>query len=240
MSATVSTIPEARSVPHGALSLRELHAALRAARAGQFASAGLAALQTGGGDSGVVGGPLSPPFAPRVRATAPSQRRRPTRPSEPVSPNGATVRLLAAHGGSGAHCLARLLQDALVIEDWPDAAPGAPTDLSGASSSPIVLVGRSHARGLAAVQARARQHRDGAARAGLLGAVIVADAPGRLPTSLRRRQRLLAAAVPALWQVPWTPAWRMSDPDPADPPGWAATLTADIRAAQALLTGSRA
>jgi hypothetical protein len=95
---------------------------------------------------------------------------------------------------------------------------------------PVLVVCRGHARGLTAAQRWARDYRDGGCSGAvrLLGVAVVADAPGRVPMPLRRLRRLLAAAVPRLWSVPWMPAWRLARPDPGQPPEWALRLRADL------------
>jgi hypothetical protein len=144
-------------------------------------------------------------------------------PPPPTSAPGASeLALVATHGGAGARSLATVLEAATVHRSWP-----AETELN--LPVPVLLVCRSHAYGLSSAQRFAREYRDGESmNVRLLGCVVVADAPGRLPIGLRRLQRLLAAAVPRLWTVPWVPAWRLAAPDPAQPPEWAAALRAEL------------
>lgn len=157
--------------------------------------------------------PAAPPVAPPV---AP----------EPAAAVGSAQRwaLVATHGGSGAHCLSQVLAGAFRIQQaWP----------SGDQSA--VLVCRSSARGLLAAQQFARAFRDReAGDTTLLGLLVVADVPGRVPPALRRLERLVSGAVPAVWQVPWVAQWRLEPPGPATPaPEWAAKLSAAITAARA-------
>lgn len=130
--------------------------------------------------------------------------------------------LVATHGGSGARCLSQVLAGAFRIQKaWPS------------GDQPAVLVCRSSARGLLAAQQFARAFRDGeAGDTTLLGLLVVADVPGRVPPALRRLERLVSAAVPAVWQVPWVAQWRLEPPGPAAPaPQWAVELSATITAA---------
>ena len=107
-----------------------------------------------------------------------------------------------AHGGAGATSLAEALGGVDVGARWPDPARGEPRR--------IMLVGRTSARGLRAVSRALGALRDGKAPQGvdLLGVVLVADAPGRLPLGLLRRVRVVRS-VARVQRVPWIPAWRV-------------------------------
>lgn len=206
-----------------AVSLRDLYAALLAGTAGQLTNphsartapsrravrcARVDTIQAGdfltGGDSR-TGGRLSP--------------------LSPAPPDTARVTVVATHGGSGARSLAAVLTAADVCRSWPIDA-----EANLASPVPVLLVCRSHAHGLTSAQRFAREFRDGDCPNGLflLGCAVVADAPGRLPIALRRLQRLLAAAVPQLWPVPWVPAWRLAPPHPGQRPDWATRLRTEL------------
>ncbi len=166
----------------------------------------------------------SPPQRPRRKATRDVNEL----PAVPAEPPAMTVTgipslwsLLGVHGGSGATCLRAVLPSAAAADKvWPAAGP-------------VVLVCRSTARGLAAAQQHARFHRDEALPVRLLGCIVVADAPGRLPPPLARMRRLLGGAVPAVWEAPWVPAWRLGAPNPALVLDWAVKLDAAITAAAA-------
>lgn len=132
--------------------------------------------------------------------------------------------LVATHGGSGARCLSQVVAGAFrVRQAWPSGA------------EPAVLVCRSSARGLLAAQQFARAFRDRqAGDTTLLGLLVVADVPGRIPPAVRRLERLVSGAMPAVWQVPWVAQWRLEPPGPATPaPQWAVKLSATITAAAA-------
>jgi hypothetical protein len=72
-------------------------------------------------------------------------------------------------------------------------------------------VARTNADGLAAACTMLGQFRANGYPAGthLAGFVLVADAPGRLPSLLTRRVTLLASAT-MVYRVPWVKAWRLS------------------------------
>lgn len=116
-----------------------------------------------------------------------------------------------AHGGAGVTSLVEVLGGMDVGARWPDPSRGEPRR--------IVLVGRTSARGLRSVSRALGALNDGRAPQGLtlLGVVLVADAPGRLPLALLRRIRVLRSAV-RVQRVPWIPAWRTgSDPKSLPP-----------------------
>lgn len=187
-------------------SVSELQAALLAARRGDFAV-------------------MQAPAPARVeQPPRPAERPRPPAPSPSAPVAGAL--LVGAHGGSGARSVAAVLPGAQYAgRDWPDGQHRA------------VLVCRSTHRGLAATQALAREYRDGLAPAGigLLGVIVVADCPGKMPGPLRRMARVMSGAVPILGEVPWIPAWRLGPPQPADElPSWASALRAAVDSAPVL------
>ncbi|MFG2307464.1 hypothetical protein ACGFS9_02060 [Streptomyces sp. NPDC048566] len=108
---------------------------------------------------------------------------------------------MQAHGGAGATSLVETFGGVDVGARWPDPARGEPRR--------VVLVGRTSARGLQSVSQALGALKEGNAPQGLdlLGVVLVADAPGRLPLSLLRRIRVLRS-VARVQRVPWIPAWR--------------------------------
>jgi hypothetical protein len=122
-------------------------------------------------------------------------------PYAPVT-GGGQVSWIAAHGGAGVTSLAAALGGADLGTRWPDPARGEP--------GRILVVARTHAAGIQAASTVLGALRDGSHPSGLelLGIVLVADAPGRLPLALARRIRVLSSAV-ATYQVPWIPSWRL-------------------------------
>ncbi len=209
------------SAPRQVPSVGELQAALEAARQGIFASTVPdAAPPAPGGEL-----PSQPVTAPTPTSSAPTAIKPPAPvPARPA--DSPVVWLLGTHGASGARCLAAVLPATRYAgRHWPEPA---------SSASATVLVCRSSHRGLTAAQDYARAYRDGeqAHHTRMLGLVVVADCPGRLPPPLRRREQLVSGAVPILGRVPWMPQWRLGPPGPsAELPKWVVTLTTAIAAA---------
>jgi len=172
-------------------------------------SAGRMRLAVGGGQGGVV----LP--GPRDRV-----RRRRLDDSEQ-----AVVWWLGAHGGAGESTLEELFSGSRAADhSWP---------LTGANLSParVVLVARTHAHGLRAAQSAIREWAAGDAQVLLLGLVLIADAPGRLPHGLRQLAGLIGGGVPAVWSIPWIEAWRVGEPPaPHNAPKVVRRLLEDLRA----------
>lgn len=128
----------------------------------------------------------------------------------PVQLTGAraSLWLVGAHGGAGESTLAMLGPGWAAAEHaWPE--------LSGDGVAPCVVVARTHVRGLLAARTALTQWAgSGVGRSvRLLGVVLVADAPGRLPGSLRDLSRLVAGGAPRVWNVPWVEQWRIGETD---------------------------
>jgi len=137
----------------------------------------------------------------------------------------AAVWWLGAHGGAGETTLEELFSGSRAADHrWP---------LSAANRPParVVLVARTHAYGLRCAQSAIREWAGGDAQVLLLGLVLIADAPGRLPHRLRWFAELIGGGVPAVWSLPWIEAWRVGEP-PAlhNAPKVARRLLADLRA----------
>lgn len=158
------------------------------------------------------GGPVRTD-GPAVPGRRPARRRPPApaadppwaEPKRPVPGRGRSrdeVGWVKAHGGAGATSLAESLGGVDVGARWPEPGRGEPRR--------IVLVGRTSAHGLRAVSRALGALSEGNAPKGLdlLGVVLVADAPGRLPLSLLRRIRIIRS-VTRVHRVPWIPAWRV-------------------------------
>jgi len=121
------------------------------------------------------------------------------------------VALLGAHGGAGVTSLLRAGLDLVAVDAdrrWPPAGQ-------------VLLVARTSTSGLEWARDLARQHASG--RAGdveLLGVVLVADAPGRLPARTAGLRDLVSGAFARTWQLPWLEEWRLaatSEPLPSHP-----------------------
>ncbi|MFI5934080.1 DUF6668 family protein [Actinoplanes sp. NPDC051494] len=126
-----------------------------------------------------------------------------------LAPRGAAW--VAAHGGSGATTLARVLGGADIGSRWPRTDRGEPAR--------VLLVARTHAHGLEAASHTLNAMREGRHPAGmeLVAVVLVADAPGSLPRPLVNRIRLLRSVAP-VHRIPWIAQWRLGE-QPARLPG---------------------
>ncbi|MFG3092931.1 DUF6668 family protein [Streptomyces antibioticus] len=123
-------------------------------------------------------------------------------PPQAVVPGGLPITWMGAHGGAGATSLARALGGADPGVRWPDVRRGEPRQ--------VLAVARTHSAGIQAASAvldamRLGNHPEGVH---LLGLVLVADAPGRLPVKLAHRVRILGSAA-RVHRVPWIPSWRV-------------------------------
>jgi hypothetical protein len=119
---------------------------------------------------------------------------------EPLSPHG--ICWVAAHGGAGASSLAQVIGGTDVGSRWPDPARAEPAR--------VMLVARTHAAGLQAASQALNALREGRHPPGLtlVALVLVADAPAKLPVTLRRQIRVLRSVVP-IRRVPWIAGWRV-------------------------------
>lgn len=133
------------------------------------------------------------------------------------------IGLLAAHGGAGVSCLLRAGLDSAAVDArraWP-------------SDGRVLLVARTSVYGLESTRDAARQHAAGAAGTDvdLLGLVLIADAPGRLPARAAALADLVCGAFDRVWLLPWLEEWRRAastEPLPAHPE--VARLSKDLRA----------
>lgn len=117
----------------------------------------------------------------------------------------AALWLLGAHGGSGESTLAAL------VPEWQPAGHAWPR-VQSPEPSRVVLAARSNVRGLRAAQAAATQWAAGLVPfVEVVGLVVVADAPGRLPRPLRDLAQVVAGGVPRTWNVPWIESWRLGE-----------------------------
>lgn len=123
------------------------------------------------------------------------------------------------HGGAGGSTLASVVEGSAVTHGWPEVA-------NSDVAPRVVLVARTHASGLLAAQAAATEWASGSTGADLLGLVLVADAPGRLPRPLKDMTKLVSGGVPRAWRIPWHEPWRV---------GEAPTLQASPRPVRALV-----
>ena len=126
----------------------------------------------------------------------------------PIHDRGTTAALwwVGAHGGSGESTLAALMPGSQAAgHAWPRTPSQTPAR--------TVLVARGDARGLRAAQDAMRQWAAGLVPSvEVLGLVVMADAPGRVPRSLRDLLQVVSGGVPRTWTVPWVEAWRVGEP----------------------------
>jgi hypothetical protein len=139
-------------------------------------------------------------------------------------PRSSALALLAAHGGAGVSCLLRAGLETAGAVDARGAWP---------SSGQVLLVGRTSVGGLESAQDAVRQHASGAAGMDveLLGLVLIADAPGRLPARSAALADLVCGAFDRVWLLPWLEEWRLAastEPLPAHPE--VSRLGKDLRA----------
>ena len=155
-----------------------------------------------------------PPSLPALRPTGPTAPQRGvTAPDQvdqlPTAVFQAPAPLwwVGTHGGAGESSLASLMPG------WRGSRRAWPSVPSERGRAKTVLVARSNVRGLRAAQSAATQWAAGLAPdVDVVGLVVVADAPGRLPRALRELHQLVAGGVPRTWSVPWIEAWRLGEP----------------------------
>jgi hypothetical protein len=121
---------------------------------------------------------------------------------------------VGCHGGAGVTTLATAIGQSAADArgHWP--APQRP-DLAR-----TVLVARTHFHGLSTAQLVGRQWASGSVPEGteVLGLVLVADAPGKLPRPLRDLAQLVSGGFPRVWEIPWIEELRRGgEPTPDHP-----------------------
>lgn len=146
---------------------------------------------------------------PQPGVPAPDQADRLGRVTVPA---GETLWVVGAHGGAGESVLAGWLGGKATHHRWPV--------LVDDTRARTLLVARTSAAGLAAARVAATDWASGGTPVDLVGLVLVADAPGRLPRQLLAEAKHLAGGLPHTWQMPYVPALRLAhDPSRTDPPG---------------------
>ncbi len=132
---------------------------------------------------------------------------------------------LGAHGGAGETSLAAL------DPRWAAADHGWPRT-PGATPTSVVVTARSNMRGLRAAQVAATQWAAGLVpHVQLVGLVVVADAPGRLPRPLRELTQVVSGGYPRTWSIPWIEIWRLGEaPDLSTAPREVRRLADDLTA----------
>lgn len=122
----------------------------------------------------------------------------------------AALWVLGAHGGAGAWSIASLVDGWTSAEHtWPVSTETQPTR--------VVVTARTSARGLSGAKHAGRQWAAGLVPgAQLLGLVLIADAPGRLPKALRDLMKVVGGGYPRSWHVPWIESWRLGEAPSVD------------------------
>ena len=149
------------------------------------------------------------PLAPQRGVPAPDQVDQLPTHDQP-QPSG--LWWLGVHGGAGESTLAGLMPASRAAEHaWPR---------QPSAIARVLLVARTNMRGLRAAQAAATQWAAGLVpHAEVVGLVLVADAPGRLPRPLRETAQVVSGGVPRTWSVPWVETWRLGElAAPSDAP----------------------
>ncbi|GAB3266982.1 hypothetical protein GCM10027425_33550 [Alteromonas gracilis] len=128
--------------------------------------------------------------------------------------------VMGVHGGAGESTVSRLLREPATEGRWPQYG-----------SAPVLLVARTHVHGLLRLQEVATAWAAGQLPTGtVVGALLVADAPGRMPRPLRDLAQVVAGGVPHLWRLEWSEEMRTHDPaDDTLPPGVGGGVVRKIR-----------
>lgn len=165
-------------------------------------------------DDAPAGGQASPLSAYPTSVTGASRPQAGVAPLAPgaglpvrvVRPTS-TLWFVGAHGGAGETSIADL------VDGWQAADHAWPASSDVGHNCACVLVARTHAHGLRSAQAALRQWASGTLgdHTRLLGLVLVADAPGKLPRPLRDLAAHVAGGAPRTWQFGWLEPWRTGE-----------------------------
>jgi Family of unknown function (DUF6668) len=150
------------------------------------------------------------PSAPQHGVPAPAEDERLPKFAIPVAD---TLWWVGVHGGSGETTMSLLLPGTRAANHrWPIPPPPVPT--------PVILVARTHGSGLRAAQRAAIEWASGVVQGvAVLGLVLIADAPGRLPRVLDDFADIVGGGVPRVWDIPWIEEWRRGEaPTPDNTP----------------------
>lgn len=111
--------------------------------------------------------------------------------------------IVGAHGGAGASTWARILSVGDAGASWPQ-------HVNPTRALSVVVCCRSTAAGLRVAQDVAIEWASGALPGQLVGLVVGADAPGRMPRELRELREVASGAYPRSVFVPWQAQWRLA------------------------------
>lgn len=138
------------------------------------------------------------PWAPGVDGL--TVRRRIRRSAVDGAPLLWTV---GSHGGAGASTWSRILNVGDAGASWPQ-------HVNPTRALSVVVCCRSTAAGLRAAQDIGIEWAAGGLPGQLVGLVVGADAPGRLPRELRDQLQISSGAFPHSVFVPWQAQWRFA------------------------------
>ncbi|MEI8406777.1 MULTISPECIES: DUF6668 family protein [unclassified Kribbella] len=150
------------------------------------------------------------PSAPQHGVPAPAEDQRLPKFAIPAAD---TLWWVGVHGGSGETTMSLLLPGTRAANHrWPIPPPPVPT--------PVILVARTNGSGLRAAQRAAIEWASGVVQGvAVLGLVLIADAPGRLPRVLDDFADIVGGGVPRVWDIPWIEEWRRGEaPTPDNTP----------------------
>ncbi len=153
-------------------------------------------------------GSVTPPAMP---AQLPVHTRAPIPPHEGAPPP--RWWWVSCHGGAGVSTLCELIPGGWEAgRAWPNPELGGPPG--------VLLVCRGNLAGLQAASGVLRQWVAGRVPryVGVWGLVVVADAPGRTPRSLRAMVDRLSGTCPGTFVVPWVEEWRTGVPQRSNAP----------------------
>ena len=111
--------------------------------------------------------------------------------------------IVGAHGGAGASTWARILNVGDAGASWPQ-------HVNPTRALSVVVCCLSTAAGLRAAQDIGIEWAAGGLPGQLVGLVVGADAPGRLPRELRDQLQITSGAFPHCIFVPWQAQWRFA------------------------------
>jgi len=140
----------------------------------------------------------------------------------------AALWVVGAHGGAGESSIAQL------VDGWAAAGHAWP-ELPGGAAASCVLVARTNVRGLLAARSALTQWAGSGAgtSARLVGLILVADAPGKLPPVLRDLAKVVSGGAPRVWEVPWLDRWRLGDPVTEGVPRSVSKIVSQLRSLSA-------
>ena len=111
--------------------------------------------------------------------------------------------VVGAHGGAGTSTWAHILSAGDAGASWPQ-------HINPTRALSIVVCCRSTAAGLRAAQDVGIEWASGALPGQLVGLIVGADAPGRMPRELHELREVTSGAFPHSTFVPWQAQWRLA------------------------------